>query len=324
MKPNSTRKLKVAMIIFDQFKILDLTGPMDVLSDQCIPAKNKYQIDVMSVNGGLVKSSGGLAVDSIAFKSLQGYDSLMVIGGQGVIGAISNQKIINYIREQSSHVNRVVSICTGAFLLAKAGLLENKKAATHWRSADDLQQLFPNIEVCPDDIYVKDDKIYTSAGVTAGIDLTLSLVADDLGHKIAMDVAKNLVVYYHRPGGQKQFSNQLQAQVKNQPQFENVLLHIESQLHQNIQVEHLAEIANMSGRHFSRQFSAQVGMAPGKYVEQVRVERMKQLLENTSTSLPKMAQQTGFASIDVMRRVFVRHLGVTPNEYRQNFSTIST
>ncbi len=172
----------------------------------------------------------------------------------------------------------------------------------------------------PDDIYVKSGNVYTSAGVTAGIDLTLSLVAEDLGHEISLQVAKNLVVYYHRPGGQKQFSHQLKAQLEAPPVFDRVLLYINANLHKELTVELLASVSNMSGRNFSRQFSSEMGATPAKYVEVMRIERMQQLLESSDLRLNKIADLTGFGSVDVMRRAFVRHLGVTPIDYRLNFS----
>jgi len=316
----SREKLKIAFLCFDDFQMLDLTGPMDVFTDENILDGGRYSVVVCSMEGGLVASTSGLSIESKKCGSLKGYNSLVVVGGRGVRNAIKDPLIINYIEKQANQVSRVISICTGAFLLAKAGLLNDRKAATHWAGVDNLQRAFPQVEVVPDDIYVKSGNVYTSAGITAGIDLALSIVAEDFGHDVSMRVAKNLVVYSYRLGGQKQFSNQLQAQIKGSPIFETLIHYIDENLDKEITVVKMAEISNMSGRNFSRKFTAEMKLSPAKYVEAARIERIKLLLEMGGIELSKVASLTGFASVDVMRRAFVRYMGVTPLEYGEGFS----
>ncbi|OUS30308.1 hypothetical protein A9Q99_07510 [Gammaproteobacteria bacterium 45_16_T64] len=313
-------KRKIAILCFEQCQMLDLSGPMDVLTDGAIPAARGYDLDVLSIEGGLLRSSSGLMIHTEKCKPLAGYDSLMVIGGQGVFAAIADSRLVEYIQAQAPEVSRVISICTGAFLLAQAGLLNGRAATTHWVCTRELQQLFPRVKVLPDDLYVKSGNVYTSAGVTAGIDLTLSIVAEDLGHDISMQIAKSLVVYYHRPGGQKQFSSPLNAQLEARPMFDKTRLYIEENLHSKLTVEVLSSVANMSERNFSRQFSSGMGVTPAKYVEGKRIDRIKLLLESTHYQLDNIAELTGFASVDVMRRTFVRHMGVAPVDYRLKFS----
>lgn len=258
------------------------------------------------------------------FRALRGpIDTLLVAGGTGVEKAGRNEELLRWLRRTAEHVRRIGSVCTGAFLLASAGLLEGKRAATHWKWAGDLAQKFENIEVDPDPIYIRDGNTYTTAGVTAGMDLALALVEDDLGSSIALQVARELVLYLRRAGGQSQFSTALTLQASDRKQIVDIRSWAFDNLKKGLQVADLAAKAGMSPRNFARVFLKETGTTPARYVERLRVEAARRRLEESKDKLEKIASDCGLASMQGLRRSFFRVLHVGPNEYRKRFADSS-
>lgn len=318
----NNRLKSIAFICFEQFQILDLAGPMQVFDSSKLSGKKHYQIKVLSKQGGLVYSSCGLAVATEPLTHLEGFDSLIVVGGKGTQKACQDQELINFVREQSGRVKRTISICTGTFILSQAGLLNGKRATTHWNYIDRLKDSNPSILIESDSLYVYDKNMITSAGVTAGMDLALALVEQDIDRETAMRIARNLVIYFHRSGGQQQFSEPLKSQSLEHSTFRQLCLEIISEPQNKYGVDGLAEQMNMSPRNFSRRFIQEVGISPGKYVEKIRVDHAKRLLAESNDSIESVANQCGLSS-EVLRRTFIRYLGVSPTQYRDHFGISS-
>jgi transcriptional regulator GlxA family with amidase domain len=247
-------------------------------------------------------------------------DTLMVVGGDGVTAAVEDERLVAFVRRAARRSRRVTSVCTGAFLLARAGLLDGHEATTHWSACSDLARLHPEVRVQSDPIFVRSGDIYTSAGVTAGIDLALALVEEDHGPKVARDVARWLVLYLRRPGGQSQFSAALEGQRAERQPLRELQAWMVDHLDEDLSVPALAVRAYMSPRNFARAFKREVGMTPAAYVEALRVERARALLETAGESVEQVAQRCGFGTVETMRRVFRRRLGVSPGDYRERFN----
>jgi transcriptional regulator GlxA family with amidase domain len=247
------------------------------------------------------------------------HDTLIVAGGDGARTAVEDQTLINWIDRASKRARRTVSVCTGAYLLAAAGLLDERTATTHWAFSDDLARRYERVRVNPEPVFIRDGDVWTSAGITAGIDLALALVEEDLGPRAALAIARGLVVFLKRPGGQSQFSRALSAQQAAQPQLRELQAWIVGHLDEELTVPILAERALMSERSFARAFRREIGQTPAAYVEALRIERARDLLEDGAPSLEAVAQATGFASAEVLRRAFHRRVGVSPAEYRDRF-----
>ena len=330
-----TRPATVFFIIFPDFQVLDVTGPMEALGkvNDDIPDQpdntrpRGYAISLLAKHPGPIKSSGpaSLIADrsylDITARELNSLDTLIICGGKGARQALSDRVLIGFIARASHHARRVVSICTGAFLLAKAGLLDNRQATTHWDSVDLLAQSYPLITVQSDPIYVRDGKFWTSAGVTAGIDLSLALIEEDFGPKTALAIARRLVVYMMRPGGQSQFSAQLKFQRPADNRLSSLVEWIERNPSKDLGITALAAQSAMSERHFARCFANEVGITPARFVEQTRLEHARRLLEQSDLPLGKIAHDSGFASAEVLRRTFQRHLHLPPSDYRGRFRT---
>jgi transcriptional regulator GlxA family with amidase domain len=310
---------KIAFICFPGFQALDLVGPMDVFSLANPAEQQGYECHLLSEQGGLVTSLSGMTIMTEKLASLEGFDSLILIGGQHVKQTNQLEYLIQYIQNQHRKVKRIVSICTGAFLLARAGLLDNIKITTHWSCIQELQALIPSAMVIADAIYIKSGHIYTSAGISTGMDLALSLIEEDHGKNLCMAVAKELVVFYHRPGGQKQFSDLLLAQSVNNDKIKLACAYIHENLTKELTVSLLAEHVNMSPRNFSRQFTEQLKLSPGKYVQKSRIDRAKHLLEQGQLSVMQVAQQVGINSVAVLARLFKKYLATSPSDYKQRF-----
>ena len=251
-------------------------------------------------------------------------DTLILPGGAGVHDAANDKKIVDWIRRHVSAARRIASVCTGAFLLAEAGVLSGLRATTHWKFCSRLQHEYPDIAVDPDPIYMRNGRIWTSAGVTTGIDLSLALVQEDLGRKLAMQVARHLVVFLNRPGGQSQFSATLAAQAAaadgNAPnRFAPLHDWIAENVAGDLRVERLAEQAGMSPRTFARIYAAKMGLTPARMVEKIRIEAARRILEETDTPIKRIASMCGFRQEERLRRAFARQVGTTPAEYRQRF-----
>lgn len=311
-------------------QILDVAGPFQVfvraaeLFVREHPGQaSPYRVRLASTtNRKKVSTNCGLDLSGTdTFRTLKGpIDTLLVSGGSGLESAASDPALLRWLRRSSRRVRRFGSICTGAFLLASAGLLDGKRATTHWKWAAELAERYPEVAVDPDPIYIRDGSTYTTAGVTAGMDLALALVEQDLGSPLALKVARELVLYLRRAGGQSQFSAALALQASDRKQIEEVRIWVVDRLAEDLRVPRLAEKAGMSPRNFARVFQKDTGTTPARYVERLRVEAARRRLEESEDKLEKIAADCGLGSIQGLRRSFLRVLHVLPNEYRQRFA----
>jgi len=321
---------RVGVILCDGSDLLDAAGPASVfgyaereLAQLRVPAEQRYRIELLSCQGGLVRTAFGFRVDTEKLPELApgDYDTMIVAGGMAV-NATSDPGVVAWLRRNHNHVRRLASICTGAFVLAAAGLLDGRRAATHWADCDALQARFPKIDVDRDSIFVEDRGIWTSAGVTSGMDMALAMVEADHGRELALLVAKVLVVFLKRPGGQSQFSAPLQGQSVEGP-LAPLLQWIADHPDEDLRTERLAERANMSLRNFYRAFTGATGTSPAIWVESARLEIAKRLLEQTGQNVDQVARKAGFVSYERMRRTFARRIVVTPAAYRDRFARVT-
>ena len=316
----------VVIVAFDQAQLLDIAGPLQVFASARELAMHRglpdpYQTTVVSPAGGAVATSSGLKVETEPFALFGGaIDTLIIAGGPGSRRAQHHDGLVRWIRAEAGGARRVCSVCTGAFVLGAAGLLDGKRTATHWAAAAALQRTYPEARVDPDPIFLRDGKLWTSAGVTAGIDLALALVEADLGRALALAVAQHLVVFLKRPGGQSQFSAVLQSQTRDDGSFARLHDFMAQHLGGDLRVETLAAEAGMSPRTFARLYRARTGTTPAKTVERLRLETARRALEDGPAPLAAIAHECGFGDEERMRRAFLRRLGVPPHQYRQRFS----
>lgn len=301
-------------MIFPGFQILDAAGPLAAFEVAARHARGAYRVRVAALQAGLVASSAhGAAMAAEALSRVRDIDTLIVAGGNGTRAAFGDAKLLNAIVRASARARRTASVCSGAFILAAAGLLEGKRATTHWRRAGDLARLFPNVRVDADCIHIQDGDIWTSAGITAGIDLALAMIAADLGDKLAEDTAREMVVYAKRPGGQTQHSALLELDA---PRFNELNAWMRTRLKDDLSVERLAAKAGMSPRTFARAYAAETGVTPAKAVARLRVEAARALLRRGG-ALQEIAAKTGFHDPERMRRAFVRLYGAPPAALRR-------
>ncbi|ALK96086.1 transcriptional regulator [Massilia sp. WF1] len=318
----------ILFVTFPEVGLLDLTGPQTVFWAAQRHTAGRgllpYERHTVSLNGGLVRTEEGVAIDTLPFSMFaeRAIDTIVVPGASRIVEILDElDATVDWIREASARARRTASVCTGAFLLAQAGLLQGRRAATHWGVSDLLQQRYPSLDVDRDAIFVRQDTVWTSAGVTAGIDLALALVEEDCGRAVAMDLARDLVVFMKRPGGQSQHSELLRAQSRESAGFDELHAWILDNLHDaDLRVELLAERARMSARNFSRVYKARTGHTPGKALELFRVESARRMLEQSESNLAQIALRCGFGDEDRMRTTFLRHLGVTPSDYRRRIA----
>ena len=306
----------VVCVSFPGFQLLDMAGPIAAfeMANRFVP--ESYRLAVLSHGGGLIESSSGVVIATHPYDSAEPPDTLMAVGGEGVIKACDCPVTVEFIRHCAGTARRVASVCSGAYLLAVAGLLDGRKATTHWRRTQDFSLRFPKVHLDADRIYINDGKIWTSAGISAGIDLSLALIAQDLGERIARQVAHQLVVYYRRPGGQSQFSALLEMSPSG-GRFAGLLEYMRENLKKRLNVNDLAEQACMSPRHFSRCFNAQHGVTPARAVERLRVEAAGAALESGWHSIQEVADLCGFSDAERMRRAFIRIVGVPPSAMKR-------
>ena len=308
--------LTVSIPLFPGFQMLDVAGPVAVFEAAGHFAEDGgYRVTVVSGGGGVVDSSSGMAVTTAPLPAPATVDTLLVPGGAGTRHPDLDPLLVDFVRDAANRCRRVTSVCTGAFLLARAGLLDGRRATTHWRYARRLSRRHPAIDVMADRIWVNDGKFWTSAGVCAGIDLALALVTDDFGRDVARRCAREVVVYYQRPGGQSQFSS-IEEMSDPRGRFAPLLGWIRSNLSQPLKVEELAARAAMSPRHFSRCFLAEVGCTPAHAVTRIRLEVARIEVESTRKPIEQIARDTGFGDSERMRRAFVRSLGASPRSLR--------
>jgi len=325
-----SRSRTIVFLAAPSSQILDVAGPFQIfvraaeLFVQEYPArKTPYKVLLASTTRrrSVATNCGLVLTGTKTFRTLRGpIDTLLVAGGSGVETAAHDEELLLWLQKAAQRVRRIGSICTGAFLLASAGLLDGKRAATHWKWAAELANRFKHTTVDPDPIYIRDGSTYTSAGVTAGMDLALALVEEDLGAPMALKVAREMVLYLRRAGGQSQFSTALSLQASDRKQIEEVRSWTHDNLRQDLPVEKLAAKAGMSPRNFARVFLKDTGTTPARFVECLRVEAARRRLEESHDKLEKIANDCGFGSIQSLRRSFFRVLHVPPNDYRHRFT----
>ncbi|MCS0599856.1 GlxA family transcriptional regulator [Streptomyces sp. LP11] len=312
------RTLLIAL--FDGVQSLDVTGPLEVFSGAERHRPGSYRIRTGSLDGRPVRTSSGLGLTpdgALPDTAEDAPHTLVVPGGEGT--RRPDPPLVEWLRTHGPRARRLVSVCTGALLLAGAGLLDGRRATTHWAYSDRLAREHPEVRVDPDPIFVRDGDVATSAGVTAGIDLALALVEEDLGRDVALSVARHLVVFLRRPGNQAQFSAQLAAQTARRAPLRDVQQWITEHPDADLGVEALAARAALSPRHFARAFQAETGMPPGRYVDRVRLEHARRLLEDTAAGIEEVSRASGYGTPEAMRRAFTRTLGTSPAEYRHRF-----
>jgi transcriptional regulator GlxA family with amidase domain len=335
MLPTSERT--VVFLAFDGASLLDISGPLSVLTtaskflagtdpspERVAPpgCAGSYNCPVATIAGGPVMTSDGVSLLSVPADSLADIeiDTLMVPGAGCMDGAVADRELVAWIARHGARARRVSSICAGTYLLAEAGLLNGKRAATHWAHCEALQARYPAVTVEPDPIFVRDGSVWTSAGISAGIDLALALVEEDHGRELAMRVARMHVVFLKRPGGQAQFSTLLQAQAADSDPFAGLhdwlMQHVSDP---DLTIERLAEQSGMSLRNFARVYAAKVGRTPAKTIELFRLETARKLLEDTAGRIDTLARRAGFGDDERMRAAFQRHFGISPREYRERF-----
>ncbi|MGH8264257.1 MAG: GlxA family transcriptional regulator [Steroidobacteraceae bacterium] len=324
------RPHRVAMVGFDDAQILDITGPLEVFSrtsrwlvDQGLRHAPCYEIRLLGERRGSIRTSGGIRLEVNGGYSEAGrIDTLLVAGGIGADRVMTNEGLLAWLRAQSKKVDRLGSICTGALILATAGLLKDRPATTHWAYCDRLGRMAPETAVNADAIYVKSGRVYTSAGVTTGMDMALAMVEEDHGRAVALAVAQELVMFLKRPGGQSQFSRHLQAQHTRDQRLGELELWVLDNLNRELSVDELATRVSMSARHFARRFAAEVGTTPAEYVARARVDAARRLLEETRLTLKEVATRCGFSEEQNLRRAFLKRLRVTPTDYRGKWGRI--
>ena len=304
---------RIGVLVFPGFQILDLAAIAAFELANMHAGKTLYKVELLSEEGGLVVSSSGVSTDSKRFTAAR-FDTLLLTGALTI--EPTSEKMCRFLRAGLRRARRVASICTGAFGLADAGLLDGRRATTHWAFAQELQKRHPAIKVQPDRIFINDGPVWTSAGMTAGIDLVLALVEEDLGVEAARFIAKKLVVYHRRAGGQSQYSALLALEPRSD-RIQQTLVHARANLRDALSVEELAEVAHLSPRQFSRAFKAETGQSPAHAVENLRVEAARALIDEGSLALGVVALETGFGDPERMRRAFLRALGQPPQSVRR-------
>jgi transcriptional regulator GlxA family with amidase domain len=314
---------RIVFVGFEDCQALDVFGPLEVfsLADRATPER-AYDLRLVAAGGKPFTTSSGIQLHPhCAFSACAGpIDTLIVAGGKGTRAAAGDARLVEWLRDVAGRSRRVASVCTGAFLLARAGLLDDRRATTHWASCASLQRQYPSTAVDPAPIFVRDGNVYTSAGVTAGVDLALALVEEDLGRPTALSVARALVLFIRRPGGQAQFSAGLAVQQADRASVRDLQAWISDHLTDDLSVAALAQRAYMSPRNFARVFTREVGSTPAAYVAAVRVEQARNLLETTTLQLDEIARSSGFGTVETLRRSFARRLQVSPSDYRARFA----
>lgn len=313
----------VVFVVYSDFKLLDLAGPLQAFNDALDSAGNPaYETAITSKDGGLIGSDTLVSVSTKPIHNFENSNigSMIVIGGGGARTACADRDLIAAVRNIAGRSGRVGAVCNGAFILAASGLLEDRRAVTHWQSCDDLAAFYPNIDVVPDPIYVKDETIWTSAGVTAGLDMSLAMISEDLGKTAALALARSLVAYMVRPGGQSQFSEVLKLQTADgEGRFDKLNQWIRNNLDKDLRVAVLAGQAHMSPRNFARAYVHETKRTPARAVEALRIEAACHELQKDHLSIKTIAKRCGFGSEEILRRSFLRHLKISPSDYAKRF-----
>lgn len=328
--PMTPAFIEIALLAYDDANAVDVFGPLQVLAsaNELLEPKPRYRTRLVSLQNKLQIT---LATQTRVLCDAQLHDleparidTLILVGGTPAPLLAQDQTIIQSLQTWLPQVRRVASVCSGAFFLAATGVLNGRRATTHWKRYAEFRARFPEVHLDIDALFTQDGKYSCSAGVTAGIDLSLQLVQEDCGQRIALETARQMVAFYHRPGGQNQFSSPVNGQRELQhPALRKAQLYIHQHLEQVLEVAQLADLAAMSVRNFSRQFSAETGLAPSRYIAQVRLDQARWLLESSQLSLAQIAQHCGFPSSEILRRKFIQALKVAPADYRKRFSVYS-
>jgi transcriptional regulator GlxA family with amidase domain len=306
----------IGILVFPGFQLLDAAGPIGVFELAARFAGVPSSIKVLAVTPGAMRSSSGVEIIANSIRSSRKVSTLIVVGGEDMSAALTCSKTLSFVRAKAKRGIRVASVCSGAYILAEAGLLDGRRATTHWWRTQDFVSSYPRVKLQPDQIYVRDGNIWSSAGITAGIDLALVLVAEDFGEEIARKTARQLVVYDRRSGGQSQFSSLLELK-RPDGRFGSLLTWAREHLEAPLTVEDLAEQAGMSSRHFTRAFIAETGSTPAKAVERLRIEAARHRVQFSGEAIESVAQKTGFGHADRMRRAFIRTFGQPPQSLRR-------
>jgi len=306
----------IGVLIFPDFQLLDAAGPVSVFEIACRYAKSDVPIRVMAAEPGPVRSTSGVEMLARKFGSANAITTLIIAGGDGIEAAARNSCTVNFVKALARRGTRVASVCSGTFMLAEAGLLDGKRATTHWQRTRQFLATYPQVKLEPDQIFVRDGNIWSSAGITAGIDLALAMVGEDYGEEIVQKTARQLVLYHRRSGGQSQFSSLLELKAPS-GRFGPLLTWAREHLDARLTVEDLAERAGMSSRHFTRAFIAETGSTPSKAIERLRIEVARQRVQSSSEAIERVAEITGFRDPERMRRAFIRAFGQPPQSLRR-------
>jgi transcriptional regulator GlxA family with amidase domain len=317
----------IGILGYADVQALDLIGPADAfaIANEHLRARGStagYKVVVLGLNRRTFAAESGVLLKPHAtLDGAPSLDTLLISGGRGLRVREQYERVANWIRERDSSIRRIASICTGIYALAATGLLNGKRVTTHWKFARDVAQRFPLVQVDANAIFIKAGKFYTAAGITSGIDLALALTEEDHGPELALGVARELVVYFKRPGGQEQYSEPLQFQTRSSDRLSDLVPWMSAHLKQNLSVEALAERARLSPRHFTRRFKEAFGRNPGEFVEKLRLDEARHRLTNSGSTIESVADSIGFGSADSFRRAFERRFGVAPSVYRGRFAT---
>lgn len=306
----------MAFVLFPDFQLLDVAGPIAAFEIAGRHVGRPADIRLVSANGGEVASSAGVKMLTAPYAEAGAFDTLLVSGGDGTRRAMDCETTLAFVRLGAARARRTASVCSGAFVLAAAGLLDGRPATTHWSRTADFQRRFPKVALQPDRIFTRDDPVWTSAGITAGIDLALAMIAEDHGEQVARGVAQQLVVYHRRPGGQSQFSALVEL-AGERSRFADLLGWARERLGETLTVERLADRAGMSPRNFARAFAAETGVTPAKAIERLRLEAARDGVESTAAPIEQVARSAGFGDPERMRRAFLRAFGQPPQALRR-------
>ncbi|MCA1452185.1 GlxA family transcriptional regulator [Bradyrhizobium sp. BRP22] len=306
----------IGVLVFPDFQLLDAAGPISAFEIAARFAGNPPELKVIAVTPGPVRSSSGAEMFARGLRPSAAITTLVVAGGEGVRAAAKCTKTLAFVRGLARRGVRVASVCSGAYILAEAGLLDGRRATTHWQRTKHFLSAYPKVKLEPDRIFTRDDNIWTSAGITAGIDLALAMITEDYGEEIAQKTARQLVLYHRRSGGQSQFSSLLELKAAN-GRFGPLLAWAREHLNAPLTVEDMAEKAGMSSRHFTRAFVAETGTTPSKAVERLRIEVARQRVQSSAEAIERVAEATGFRDPERMRRAFIRAFGQPPQSLRR-------